>query len=206
MQIELGAHVRSSDDHDVGRIAWLILDPATGQVKTAVIQKGFLLVDDIEVPLDAFTQDAEGGVRLRYTAKEIEGLPRFEQSQYAVPTPDYISAWGWPDAAGLLTPAYPLPGPILAGEIDRGERTEQDLANAIIQEGSEVFSADGEKVGEVHSVIFDAGTGRTVSFVVRSGFLFTHDTELPGDAIASLDDQAVYLSLSKDQVHQYGAR
>lgn len=206
MQIELGAHVRSSDDHDVGRIAWLILDPATGQVKTAVIEKGFLLVDDIEIPLDAFTEVEGGAARLRFTAKEVEGLPRFDQNQYAVPTPDYITAWGWPDSAGLLTPVYPLPGPLLASEIEMGERTERDLANAVIQEGSEVYSADGEKVGEVHAVAFDAATGRTVSLVVRSGFLFTHDTELPGDVIASVDDQVVYLSLTKDQVRQHGAR
>ncbi|HEX2171414.1 MAG TPA: PRC-barrel domain-containing protein [Dehalococcoidia bacterium] len=205
MQVELGAHVRSSDDHAVGRITWLILDPDTGQVKKAVIQKGFLLVEDIEVPLDAFSQDVEGGVRLRYTADEVHNLSRFDQARYAEPTSTYASAWGWPDTAGLLTPVYPLPGPIVADAADRG-RTLEDQANAVIQEGSEVFSRDGEKVGEVHRVRFDPNTGRTLSFVVRSGFLFTHDAELPGDTIASVDDQAVYLSLTKDQVRQHETR
>ena len=54
MEVELGTQVRSSDGQDVGKVTFLILDPEDGHVKTAVIQKGFLLTEDIEFPIDAF--------------------------------------------------------------------------------------------------------------------------------------------------------
>lgn len=200
MQLELGMQVRSIDGQDAGRIAWLILDPKNGRVRMTVIHKGVLFADEIEVPLDAFELDPNGGVQVRYTAEELSDLPRFDQSRYTSPTPDSVSAWGWPEpATGLLVPDYTMPGPTLPDEEHDG-RSEQDLTNAIIKEGNEVFSSDGEKVGDVHRIVFDAETGRPLSFIVRSGFLFTHDAELPGDTIASVDDEAIYLNLTKDQV------
>lgn len=202
MQLEIGTRVRSIDDQEVGRIAWLILDPDSGRVKMTVIQKGLLLAHEIEIPLDAFAPDPNGGVRLSYTAEEVTQLPRFDQSRYTSPAPDRVASWGWPEpAAGLLVPDYTLPGPTLTDE-DRGGRSEEDLDNAIIREGNEVFSSDGEKVGDIHRITFDADTGRTLAFAVRSGFLFTHEVELPGETIASVDDEAVYLNLTKDQVRQ----
>jgi len=41
--IELGAHVRTSDGQDAGTIDRLILDPATADIKAAVVHQGVLL-------------------------------------------------------------------------------------------------------------------------------------------------------------------
>lgn len=87
------------------------------------------------------------------------------------------------------------PPPTVAEHLRR-----QDETNVVISEGDDVFSQDGERIGEVHRIAFDSDTGRPTRLVVRTGLLFSHDLELPADAIASVDDGVVYLSLDKAQL------
>jgi uncharacterized protein YrrD len=72
----------------------------------------------------------------------------------------------------------------------------QDIENAVVQEGSKVFSREEESVGEVHQLTFDQQTGALTHIVVRRGFIFAKDTELPASMIASVGDGAVTLSVS----------
>jgi sporulation protein YlmC with PRC-barrel domain len=103
-------------------------------------------------------------------------------------------------------PAYPMPfppawtpPPSVPPEVEQMWR-QQDLENAVIDEGSDVYSSDGHKLGEVHSVIFDTDSGHPSRIVVRKGFLFTEDFELPASLIGSIDDGAIYLRHSRESM------
>lgn len=209
MRIELGAHVRTSDGEEAGTIEKLVLDPASGDVKLAVIRKGGFLGADVEVPLEALTIGSGDTVGLSYTKDELDTLPRFYEGNYTSPPTGYATPYGYP-YAGMLWPvggieAYPAPTLGLydqpAADPKEAEMLRrQDLKNAVIDEGSDVKSRDGEKVGEVHRVTFDAESGQPVSLVVRKGFLFTEDLELTADLIDSVDDGEVVLNRTKDQI------
>ncbi|MDF3015976.1 MAG: hypothetical protein K0R44_1201, partial [Thermomicrobiales bacterium] len=60
-----------------------------------------------------------------------------------------------------------------------------------ITTGAEVFGADGEKVGTVAEVY-------SGYIVVEKGFFFPTDYYIPMSAIASADNNQVYLNLAKD--------
>ena len=62
---------------------------------------------------------------------------------------------------------------------------------------------DGEFHGEVHRLVFDPATGRPTVLVVRKGFLFTQDVELPAGLIASVGDGVVYLDVRPDELDRY---
>src|SRR5207249_2820437 len=79
-------------------------------------------------------------------------------------------------------------------------RRRQAEENAILSAGDDVFSKDGEKVGEVHRVAFDSATGKPTSLVIRKGWLFPEDREITADAIASVSDGAVTLNLNKAEL------
>jgi uncharacterized protein (TIGR02271 family) len=66
-----------------------------------------------------------------------------------------------------------------------------------IMSGAEVFGADGEKVGTVAAVY-------PGYIVVEKGFFFPTDYYIPMSAIASADNNQVYLSLAKDAALQSG--
>jgi uncharacterized protein (TIGR02271 family) len=61
-----------------------------------------------------------------------------------------------------------------------------------IRQGTEVRSADDEKLGKVVAV-----EGQYI--VVEKGFFFPTDYYIPASAIASADDDTIFLSVGKDQ-------
>jgi hypothetical protein len=71
----------------------------------------------------------------------------------------------------------------------------QDVENALISEGGDVKGRDGQKIGTLHHLTFDPETNQLARFVVRSGFIFTEDTELPASLIAGIDDGVIYLTV-----------
>jgi sporulation protein YlmC with PRC-barrel domain len=192
-------------------------------VKTVVVEKGFFLPDDVEMPLSAF-QSAEGrGLRVEYTAEQARALPHFDESLYAPIPPERFPALAGIPLGGLLGPTgmgmqpfttgYPLglSGLSLAADVEEGIPAEQpkevqdylrqqDEANVVISAGDDVLSRDGKKIGEVHSVTVDTQTGRPTTLEVRKGHFFVEDTTLLADAIASIDDGVITLNMDSDQL------
>lgn len=69
---------------------------------------------------------------------------------------------------------------------------DRDVNQWLPREGMDVIGADNEKVGEVDSVAAD-------HFVVRKGFFFPDDHFIPMQAVASYDDERIYLNVTKDE-------
>ena len=216
MKIELGAKVVTAEGDEIGTIDKLILDPEGGDLHAIVVRKGLLFGRDIEIPIDAIHQRQGGTVRISFSKSELDRLETFNEGSYTTPPPErsaeFVSGYGYP-AAGLLWPSR-WSGPVsgepyghdavgaVEDEVAAMHRA-QDLSNAVIKEGSDVRSRDGEKVGEVHQIVFDATSGRPTTLVVRKGFLFTEDVEIPAGLISSVDDDRVYLDARYDELEQY---
>jgi len=216
MHIQFGATVVTADGKEIGTIDKMVLDPEGGDLHAIVVRKGLLFGRDIEIPIDTIVERREGSVQIRLTSGHLDQLDTFYEGSYTTPPPErsaeYVSGYGYP-AAGLLWPSRwsgPLSGEpyghdavdVVEDEVAAMHRA-QDLSNAVIKEGSDVRSRDGEKVGEVHQIVFDATTGRPTTLVVRKGFLFAEDVELPVGLIASLDDDRVYLDARHDELERY---
>ncbi|HVC83294.1 MAG TPA: PRC-barrel domain-containing protein [Chloroflexota bacterium] len=206
MDIGLGMSVYTSDGQGIGSVDRLILDPDTNQVKAAVIRKGTFLPHDKEVIRELMDITPDGNIRLSATAAEVHSLPEFLPGAYTAPPADYPLPAGYPSDSMYLPYGFNLGG---LGATPLGTRPEnaeareiraawhrQDMENAVIQEGSKVFSREGDQVGEVHQLNFDQHTGALTHLVVRRGFLFPKDTELPAALIAGVGDGAVTLSVS----------
>ena len=215
MKIELGAKVATMDGDEIGTIDKLILDPDGGDIHAIVVHKGLLFGRDVEIPIDEIVGLRGGVARIRYTRADLDSLPTFHEGSYTTPPPErsseFASGYGYP-AGSLLWPSS-WSGPVsgeLYGHDAIGEvadevaaiHHEQDLGNAVVKEGSTVKSRDGEKLGEVHKLVFDAQTARPTMLVIRKGFLFTEDVEVPASLISSVDDDVVYLDVRHDELER----
>jgi sporulation protein YlmC with PRC-barrel domain len=214
MRVEVGARVRTTDGKDVGTIDRLIVDPANNEIKAAVIRKGAILPRDVEVPLSALELGPDGSIRLTYTADQVHQLPEFFESNYtATPPAGYMPPAGYP-MGGIYWPlglgyfgAPPLPETAVstgssARDREAGAALErQDLENVVIGEGSDVVDRDGEKVGDVARLVFDPDGKHVTSFVVRKGFIFTEDKELPASVVDRVDDGVIYLTVGKQELN-----
>lgn len=216
--LALGAKVMTADDKEIGTIDKLIMEPDSGDVRAIVVRKGLLFHDDIEIDLDGIAGRTQDVVLLRYTERQLDDLPRFYEESYTLPPPErsaaYADRFNYPESAflwparGTASADTGLYGREAVGDVGdevRAMHREQDFSNAVIDEGSEVRSADDEKVGSVHQVIFDTATRRPSAIVVRKGFLFHEDVELPASMIASVGDHVVYLNVDRAEAQrQFG--
>ncbi len=207
MRVELGEHIQTSDGKDVGTVGRYIFDPETSDVRAVVIRHRAILPREVEVPVDLLQPGPRGtGVRLAYTAVQASQLLEFHQTSHAAAPPSTSphSADIWPPRS-TVSPAEPaLTPPLsrLSGTI--AVSREQVLEKAVVGAGSDVMTRDGEKVGEVARLAIDATSGRPLGLVVRKGFLFHQDVELPVETIARVHDGILYLDLDKSQVKGYG--
>lgn len=74
---------------------------------------------------------------------------------------------------------------------------ELDGQQMVIEEGTEVYGSDGEKVGSVVAV-------QPHYLVVEKGFFFPTDYYIPRSALTSYDDGKVFLNVSKDEALNQG--
>jgi len=67
----------------------------------------------------------------------------------------------------------------------------------ILSNGLNVVGSDGEKFGEVEDSLGEY-------FIAKKGWLFPTEFYIPATAITSVDDQAVYLNVTKDEAMNQG--
>jgi uncharacterized protein YrrD len=210
MDIQLDAPVVSTDGADLGKIDKVIFDPQTGQTKCIVVRKGVILTRDVSIPTEHIRVAATTRVELDMSKDEVEALPDFIESEYSWPTENWVAPYGWPVGGVMWPTAYvgaepigfmPNIPPRVPKEVVERERQE-DMENAVVGHGAEVLAIGGEKVGSVHNVMVDPTTHKPSRVIVRRGVLFTEDVELPGDWVASLDDDRVMLNVDKVTVEQ----
>ncbi|MCI0710649.1 MAG: PRC-barrel domain-containing protein [Chloroflexi bacterium] len=61
------------------------------------------------------------------------------------------------------------------------------------KEGTTVYTADGEKVGDIERFVVDPRERKVVGLVVRKGFLFTEDKVVPIELVTSATEERVVL-------------
>jgi uncharacterized protein YrrD len=223
MRVELGETVRTIDGEEAGVVRYLIVDPGSRNVRAVVLEQGLLFKDDTEIPLEALQEAPEGGLMLTYSADRLHHLPQFDINRYTEPTERFIADSDLPQAGVLWPSMTPFPNtvtgpgvyPILSppqgaapnypdeADVRDEPRLARQEADVVVSEGSDVVTMDGDKVGEVHHIAFDAVSGRPIRLVVKKGFLFTQDVEIPVEEIGSVDRGIVMLKLSKEEFRRW---
>jgi uncharacterized protein (TIGR02271 family) len=77
------------------------------------------------------------------------------------------------------------------------DRTSGSVTAAQIQQGWDVYGADGEQVGDVSEL-------HEGYFIAKKGTFFPHEHYIPFSAITRIERDRVYLAVTKDQIEQQG--
>jgi len=221
MELQLETPVFSADGTDMGRVHRVIFDPQRAEVKSIVVKKGVFFARDVLIPIEDVRAATKARVELSLTHDQADTFPDFVETDYTWPDQNWTVPYTW-GAGMMMWPmsfaggnygahygAYALDlGAATAEMPDEAARQaqQQDLENAVVGEGSEVLAQGGEKLGEVHNMVIDPTSHKPSSVVVRSGFIFTEDVEIPGDWVASYDDRVVTLNVDKPTVEHLAGR
>jgi uncharacterized protein YrrD len=214
-EVNIGAHVRSSDGKRLGSIERLIYHPDTNQVHGFLLAKGHFSTNKIVAAGQVASTDHDGIV-LKLDAHQAEQLPNFVQEQMlrAPGNLTYGGRWGaivdvqgtgnqWMirgqsggQFAHTGAESAFLVAPIGTVEAQNLDNLPED--SILLSEGTDVVGSDGKKVGRVDEVFVDGKRGIT-GFLVKAGHLFRHDIRVPMSSVAGISHAHVRLNVTAEE-------
>ena len=219
MKVDLGMDVFGSNGEKVGTVERIVVDSNTMQIHKLIVGGGFLNTDDRLVDIEMVTGQDANGLRLNLTSEQVDQLPEYVEERFVqVPERDYDALpFIIPNAMGAGAYLYGAPyvgrgyegsrdsffdaAPAVAPVVE----TETNIpeTDIMIAEGTDVFGADGEKIGSVGDVIV-ADDGAITGFVVSAGFIFKHKVRVPIDVVESANEDEIRLSVTSAEAESAG--
>jgi sporulation protein YlmC with PRC-barrel domain len=209
MKLELGCAVRCTDG-PVGELADVVVDPLARRVTHLVVRPHDHAGGARLVPIGQ-AGDAGDAVVLDCTIAEFEALEPVRESAYLrvgefpVADPDWdIGAQDilalplYREADGYASVVEPDPHVMIS--YDRIPKNTVEIRRA-----STVTSSDGHRVGHVDGFLISAAGEADI--VLERGHLWgKREIVIPADSIASVEDDAIALTITKDEVGALAAR
>jgi uncharacterized protein YrrD len=205
MKLRKGATVTTADGKRIGDVERVVLDPQTKEVTHIVVEKGILFTTDKLVPISLVGTATEEEVALREPAGDLEALPDFEETHY-VPADKppgkerrseaHTQSLLWyPPVGGL---GFGRPGRVGAPLPDVDRVVERNIPEdtVALKEGAEVYSQDGEHVGDVEEVLTDPQQHQVTHLVLSKGMVLKEKKLVPAAWISSMLPEAVTLCVS----------
>jgi sporulation protein YlmC with PRC-barrel domain len=205
MRLELGKAVSCSGER-YGKLADVVIDPIAKLVTHLVVQpeKG----DDIArlVPIELVEPDNDDTreINLRCTAEEVRQLEHVQEFAFLrlgeSPTSDPDWDVGVEDVLALPYYESSVIGGYGGGLEDAGVIFDRVPKGEVeVRRSSPVTAADDHFLGEVDGFVVDGG--HITHFVLERGHLWgKREITIPIGAVAKVENDAVSLSLSKDEV------
>jgi uncharacterized protein YrrD len=195
--ITAGTDVFTNDGQKVGHVAYVVVDPHSFQVTDLVVSTGDFIGRDIVVAMDQIERESDEGVYLKLDRNGLDGCPDYVDLNYQTPPDTWLPAPGltYPTGAMLWPAGFEYPE-AASVTVNTPEGT------VGLHQGMDVVSSDDHKVGSIDAVLTSADSEEVTGFVVKHGFIFTHDTTIPVDQVDMIENDRVKLKLSRDAVER----
>ncbi len=200
-EVRIGSAVECRDGR-AGTVKQVVVSPRTREVTDLVVEQGFLLRQDVLVPVAAIKAAEEGVVRLRLGVEELNTLPRYRPEEHVAPH----RTWEAPAGYERRDVRFALPGPLAAlrrlvpareGRAAAGGAAAE--SGSALAAGTPVECRDG-RVGHLALVLLDPETHRAGQLVVRERGLFGREVIVPVDWASELGRERIVLDVGREQL------
>ena len=219
-KVDIGAKVTSSDGKDVGNVEKLMLRGDSNQVGGFILSKHLFGTEKI-VPARLVANSTEHEVTLSVSSSEAEKLSNVVHTQMVDAPGELtygIGLGGLVDTAGTggkwvvrgsSGGQYPHTGseafffeaPI--GNVEVENISSLPEGALLISDGTDVVDSEFKKIGRVDEVVLDGDT--VTAIIVKAGFIFKHDLQIPVSMIAGASSDHIRLTISADEAEQMKA-
>jgi len=183
MQLDMGSHVRTSDDKDAGKVKRIIFDGDSMTVRQFVVDEGIFFAEERMVDIGHVDRiDDDHTVHLKLTEAQVDGLPPYvheEVMPVAIGDP-YARA----EVHNVVVHAGSVPWDLL-----------------VLTHGTEVYDSNGKHIGHLDEIVYE-DAGHASCFIVDSGFIFTHDVKVPVTAVKSMTHDRVELHITAEEAEE----
>ncbi len=207
LRAQLGTHVRTRDDKELGTVEWVLVDPETRAVKSLGVRHGRIREHAVKIPLEeisvspnqehliAAIDEADTHHLTHRTAHQQPGIVNGEAVAASV------GGGVWPANAFTSKRRDPEAGPLQSELQEMVDMVNTDVV--VLGDGSDVYSKDMKHVGEIEQIRFETHTGQLLSLEMKGGFLHHREFELPREFIGGVDEGSIYLTLNHEDVKQH---
>ncbi len=208
-QVAIGDKVISSDGHGLGDVEHLVVDPGKRELAAFIVGKGHF--DRGRVCDLGYVDNVDGNqVKLTLARDQANSLPEWveqEFMQFNQPGgASYDTAGGggtWyhmgPAGGGVpSTGASSFFQPAIVGDVSTQIVSPIDESDIVIGKGTEVYSIDGFKLGQIDEIDFDEH-GKISGFSFEKGHIFSKkEVSVSVDDVDGITHKYVRLKLTKD--------
>ena len=222
IQLTKDMSIYANDNSKVGNLRQVVVDPVTSKITHIVVEQGFIFTTNKVLPIRYIARQTDNALYLDRSSQVLE-LPDFEETYYVNPSnPDVIveeedivpsstiapeSVYYYPPildtGAGMYYWGLP---PYLDGDPLKGVTRKNIPEDAVlIEEGANVYSLDGDHVGDVYSIHMDHANKRITHFIISQGLLF-HDYKLiPVFWVNQVDEDGIRVAVTTAQLEKLPA-
>jgi osmotically-inducible protein OsmY/sporulation protein YlmC with PRC-barrel domain len=201
---KIGAPVLT-DDGEVGRLKYVVVDPEAAVVTHLVVERGRLLRHEIVVPVGWVEYADAQGIRLHAKMDELEALPEFHEVQFWAPDPTARPVSGHPpaDTRVWISP-YGTVHTFHTTSVLHRVRLGIGEEEVLVRRGLPVYTADGDRMGTVDHLLVDPETHRVTHVVMHRGRWFSQgeDYIVPIDHVSTASEYGIRLRLRRDELDQ----
>lgn len=200
----------------LGEVEQIMFDPNTRRAEHLVVRHGTLIAGTRVVPFHDIAAVDDAGLHLTLDEDGFSHLPDYRADLDRARDPDYIAPPS-EEAAGRSGMEFQMDAVTARGSLgymtDKpmgypgGEQVvSDDRQLPTVRRGTDVFDELGEKVGEIEDVAVESETGMPARIVVRRGFIFKNDFQIPLDWVDGLTPRGVGLNVPKGEIESYAER
>jgi sporulation protein YlmC with PRC-barrel domain len=191
MDIPIDTDVQCTDGTG-GRSTYVVLNPVSRRVTHVVVKQGTFPRLERLVPVGMVAETSPNQIQLNCSQQELERLEPFIETEFL---PGEFPYEAYELDEYRLWP-YLLPG----DELVPVEHERVPPGELAVHRGSHVRATDGD-VGRVDEFLIDRETEHITHLVLREGHLWGQkDVLIPVSEIGQIDEDRVYLTLSKEEV------
>ncbi len=186
IEIPMDAEV-SSEDGPYGRPICVIVDPIREKVTHLVVEENDFPQTQRLVPINLIHVTASKQIGLECSSDQLKKMDAFVETEFVPSNPELTWMMIWPyvePTAGYFT-------------VEHEHMPDGEIA---IRRGAHVHATDGF-IGRVDELMIDRNSGKITHLVLREGlFRWKRDISIPVSKIERMDQNTVYLKLSKREV------
>jgi sporulation protein YlmC with PRC-barrel domain len=199
----------------IGETERIMFDPNTRRAEYLVVRHGALLGGLRVVPFHEVAHVDGAGLHLGMDEDGFGALAEYHDDVDRARDPDYIAPpsaqdYGRSGAAFQMdvvtargAVGFDTDNPL--GYPGHEQRLADDRQLPAVGRGTDVFDADGEKVGDIGDLQVESETGMAVRMVVRQGLIFKSDYEVPIEWLDAWTPRGVGLNVSRSEMEARAA-
>lgn len=186
VEIPINAEVHSMEG-PYGHSLRVIVDPIKEKVTHLVVQEKEYPQTQKLVPVELVQVTSPQQINLKCMNDQLKKMDDFVETEFIPSNPQQAWVMVWP---------YVVPAPGF-GTIEHENMPSGEIA---VRRGTRVHATDGA-IGRVDELMIDEKTENITHLVLREGHLWgTKDISIPVSKIKSMDQNTVYLNISKSEV------